>query len=94
MHRCLLIPEILSAVLEQDIAIGDEKTVANVAISCRAFLETALDVLWCEQVVLAPLVRCMPSDLWSEDLESNTKLVRPLASSLFSLRSSVVADIS
>lgn len=66
MHRALLIAEIFRNILDCMNTNGDEGTIVSLAVTCRAFHESSLDVLWYEQLNLLPLVRCMPADLWQE----------------------------
>jgi hypothetical protein len=70
MHQALLISEVVANICSQlvrgphwyyDQCLG---TLAAFAVTCRAISEPALDALWCTQVSLAPLLRCMSSDLW------------------------------
>ncbi|KAI9061388.1 hypothetical protein FKP32DRAFT_948570 [Trametes sanguinea] len=42
----------------------DLRTVLALALTCRAFLEPALDQLWRRQLTLFNLVRTLPSDCW------------------------------
>lgn len=81
MHRCLHMPEIISEILDYSHGNYYDRTVANAAMSCKTFLNPGLDILWREQLVLAPLIKCMPSDLWTTVLVSpdiGMKLVRAL----------------
>jgi hypothetical protein len=64
MHHCLYISEIVSTIMDFTMGKGNEGTVANFAIACRAFQEAALDVLWRAHFTLEPLIKCMPDDLW------------------------------
>lgn len=43
---------------------GDRTSLASLAATCRAFYENAMDLLWSELDSLAPLVMCMPCDVW------------------------------
>lgn len=77
-HRCLLIPEILSlvcaAVSLDDVASSRRlETLAALARTSRLFQEPALDCLWSELSTIAPLVKCMPSDLWREERVPNQR---------------------
>ncbi|KAL0961253.1 hypothetical protein HGRIS_006215 [Hohenbuehelia grisea] len=72
MHRCLKIAEIvhnvvnnISPYMNQDCdAIVDLASVANFALTCRAFTEPALDRLWYELPSLRPLLQLLPEDSW------------------------------
>lgn len=35
-------------------------------MTCKTFLEPALDTLWREIVLFDPLIACLPGDLWRE----------------------------
>uniref|UniRef100_A0A5K1K0P3 Cell surface hydrophobicity-associated protein n=1 Tax=Ganoderma boninense TaxID=34458 RepID=A0A5K1K0P3_9APHY len=43
-------------------------TLAALAVTCKAFMEPALNVLWKSQRSLGPLVRTLPADLWEEEV--------------------------
>jgi hypothetical protein len=83
MHKCLLISEIVTRVClglccDSDSYYGRQYagSLAAFAITCRAISEPALDVLWHTQYSIAPLLRCMSSDLWEErDVDGETFLV-------------------
>jgi hypothetical protein len=63
MHSVLRIAE-----LQHMIFAGCElKSLPSIARTCRAFHETALDVLWRDDIEIAVLLRVMPPDLWEED---------------------------
>jgi hypothetical protein len=80
MHRCLSISEILSYLLDNFCRDPELAAVARTckeftgqfslfrSVSAKSGLrdvaEPALDLLWRDQVSLAPLIRCMPQDLW------------------------------
>ncbi|KAG5637508.1 hypothetical protein H0H81_004334 [Sphagnurus paluster] len=63
MHRCLLIPEIVSMICQQ-CDYPSRPTLAALARTCQLFSEPALQCLWEEVEGLAHLIRCMPADLW------------------------------
>jgi hypothetical protein len=70
VHRSLLAERILLNIFDHVHADGDDDgSVYNLAITCRAFQEPAMDVLWRVQMSLVPLVKCLPTDLWEETLE-------------------------
>lgn len=73
MHPCLTIDEILRNVFEH----SPKSQLPALALTCRAFLEPCLDLLWHEQLSFVPLIQCMPTDLWTVtvDLESRRNLV-------------------
>ncbi|KAG6839825.1 hypothetical protein C0991_011290 [Blastosporella zonata] len=72
MHNCLQIPEILDAIFvnlvdvhshdDTDIPFPGSTTLVNIALTCRAFKESALDVLWNTISGLDPIVGCLPHD--------------------------------
>jgi hypothetical protein len=63
MHSVLRIAE-----LQHSISAGcDRKSLASLARTCKAFHETALDVLWRDDIEIAVLLRVMPPDLWVAD---------------------------
>ncbi|KAJ3528258.1 hypothetical protein NMY22_g9488 [Coprinellus aureogranulatus] len=73
MATSLAIPEILRLVCDG----ADKGTSLSLALTCRAFLEPALDRLWNELASLQPLICCLPEDLLSKDGQVLT-LNRPL----------------
>jgi hypothetical protein len=84
MHKALLISEVVANVSSELVSehlLYDCQypgTLAAFAATCRAISEPALDALWCTQLSLAPLLRCMAPDLWEGRGEGNaaTSLVR------------------
>ncbi|KIK95530.1 hypothetical protein PAXRUDRAFT_11391 [Paxillus rubicundulus Ve08.2h10] len=74
MHKCLTIDEILTNIFQHAFMISkpdpksrkfrDRHTLASLAITCRYFLDPALNVLYYEINDLLWLIRCMPDDLW------------------------------
>ena len=48
------------------------KSLASLARTCRALQKPALDALWAELPSLAPLIRCLPQDLWSDNSPNGT----------------------
>ncbi|KII87902.1 hypothetical protein PLICRDRAFT_651552 [Plicaturopsis crispa FD-325 SS-3] len=65
MSHCLHIDEILRKVVLEIYAYGGLRTLRNLAITCTAFREPALDELWHRQSSLAPLIQCLPGHLWA-----------------------------
>ncbi|KAF7317505.1 hypothetical protein MKEN_00836900 [Mycena kentingensis (nom. inval.)] len=63
MHRCLQVAEVSLEIVSQ-VGEADEKTLAILARSCRAFSEPALDVLWRHgtPVTIVHLLRCLPAE--------------------------------
>ncbi|KAG2335598.1 hypothetical protein BDR05DRAFT_1063828 [Suillus weaverae] len=71
MHNALQIDDIIYAILRY---VKSSKTdLVNVAMTCSKFSDTALNMLWCEQSSLAPLIMCLPQDTWevAQDLTIN-----------------------
>ncbi|KAG8214262.1 hypothetical protein J3R82DRAFT_11074 [Butyriboletus roseoflavus] len=74
MHHCLLIPELTLYIIHSladdrpawhdSHYLRNSRDVAKLARTCKALAEPALDVLWKTQHSLAPLVMCLPPDLW------------------------------
>lgn len=70
VHRSLGVDRILLSIFNYVHANGDDdESLYNFATTCRAFRDPALDVLWRVQMSLAPLVKCLPVDLWEETLD-------------------------
>ncbi|KAF8550837.1 hypothetical protein OG21DRAFT_1499517 [Imleria badia] len=74
MHHCLLIPELALYIIHfladdrpawhDSRYLRNPKDVARLARTCKALAEPALDVLWQTQHSLAPLMMCLPPDVW------------------------------
>lgn len=82
MHHCLTVTEILYSIIElshcnDDSLFRDTRSVFGLVLTCKSFLEPALDVLWKEQSDLSDLLRCLPADSWKEarDDDSRRKIV-------------------
>ena len=77
MHRCWEIGEIVIGIVEvcqpektgRYTAHDKEglRTLCSLARTCRSLERYALDALWYRQHSLAPLVKCLPDDLWVLD---------------------------
>jgi hypothetical protein len=66
MHHCLRIAEILAIVLHflvEDANRG-AREILPLLKTCKALYEPALDILWRDLDILAPLVMCLPGDAW------------------------------
>jgi hypothetical protein len=63
MHRCLEIQEILQMILQCLYDSGYSGSVVSMAATCRAFHESAIEVLW-RSIRFEYLVKCLPADLW------------------------------
>ncbi|KAJ7641047.1 hypothetical protein FB45DRAFT_1053670 [Roridomyces roridus] len=85
MHRCLRIPEIVQLIVSHlDPQYRTGKNQLALLARTRIFHEHALDILWSHQTRLAPLIKCMPDDLWEVNGQrSGTVLVfrRPVVGS-------------
>lgn len=69
MHRCFAVPEILNLICNQCVKFSNPprlawNTLASLARTSRSFQEPALQHLWYEIDTIAPLIKCMPRDLW------------------------------
>lgn len=74
MHHCLLIPELVLSIVHfvaddrpawhDSRYLRNPRDVARLARTCKALADPALDVLWRTQHSLAPLVMCLPPDVW------------------------------
>ncbi|KAF8870458.1 hypothetical protein BD779DRAFT_537688 [Infundibulicybe gibba] len=70
-HRCLLIPEILRIIclhIKIHHRRDRSRDLQAVALVCRSFYNASLDLLWRDVTGLLPLLRTLPSDVWSGPL--------------------------
>ncbi|KAH7924768.1 hypothetical protein BV22DRAFT_1047264 [Leucogyrophana mollusca] len=95
MHQCLQIPEILvliSSKIHEPPTSGDTSwgslpqrearaALACLARTCGKFKEPALDVLWSYLKSFAPLIQCLPRDLWTRGNGCCLEFTRPLCTS-------------
>ncbi|KAH9922061.1 uncharacterized protein B0H18DRAFT_526624 [Fomitopsis serialis] len=67
MHRALTIQDFIQLVVNEVARPCplEERTLLALALTCRAFQEAALDMLWAYQDGLGRLVQCLPEDLWT-----------------------------
>jgi hypothetical protein len=65
MHKCLLVQEILYRVVSDVENFGNKRSLSNLSLTCKRFLEPALDELWRTQANLIPLAKCFPPDSWN-----------------------------
>lgn len=66
MHRCLLIPEMVHLICEEiDATPGQSLTLISLAGTCQFFKDPALNLLWATLPSILPLVKCLPSNVWS-----------------------------
>jgi hypothetical protein len=68
MHHALEIDDIIYNILQH---VKSSKTdLANVAMACSKISDPALNMLWCEQFSLTPLIMCLPQDTWEATRDS------------------------
>ena len=67
MHPCFSVDEILRLVACELVTSEAKSTAAALARCCKGFEEPVLDTLWETQERLAPLLKCIPQDVWGED---------------------------
>lgn len=60
----------------------DKTALRSLAVSCLAISDSALNVLWYSISSIAPLIRCMPDDLWEESEASEDRPLRVLVTIL------------
>lgn len=77
MHHCLGVLDIVRNVFQlvYDESGNGPKNVAVLAITCRAFKDPALDVLWRTMLTLAPLIMCLPEDAWEIKVENHKRVL-------------------
>ncbi|OBZ66705.1 hypothetical protein A0H81_13154 [Grifola frondosa] len=63
MHRCLLVAEVWRRIVEE---AETTSSLAALARTCRAFKDTALDILWCNQRGLENIIKCISPDVLEE----------------------------
>lgn len=84
MHRCFQSLDIIKNICIHAYEGGYDpdcrNTVAALNATCRAFHRAASVVLWSRIFSLRPLVQCMPSDVWAEEVvdatDSRSAIVR------------------
>ena len=76
MRRCLSCIDILKNICQQAYEGGYNadcrSTVATLNATCRALHRVASQVLWSRLFSLRPLVKCMPADIWIEQIQDAT----------------------
>ncbi|KAF5334533.1 hypothetical protein D9611_013812 [Ephemerocybe angulata] len=70
MHQALQIPELIRTVSEA----SDINDALAVSLTCRAFLEPALDRIWHTLHSSREIISCFPEDLWEVELRDATGL--------------------
>ncbi|EIW84593.1 hypothetical protein CONPUDRAFT_163674 [Coniophora puteana RWD-64-598 SS2] len=63
MHSALKVHEIVCQIAQQ--LEDDPEDLESLALTCRAFCDPALDVLWAEIYNIVPLLKCLPDGLVS-----------------------------
>lgn len=73
MHPSLQTPDIFLEILDQieasspESVENDNRSLVNIAVVCRSWLEPALSRLWKRQKDLLPLFKTLPPHKWSID---------------------------
>ncbi|KAG1731995.1 uncharacterized protein EDB91DRAFT_1226799 [Suillus paluster] len=73
MHPALLVDDIVHAILQNVTRATD---VIKFASTCSAISSPALDILWCTQSNLGPLIMCLPEDTWKVGNDNLIRLSR------------------
>ncbi|KAG1762908.1 hypothetical protein EDD22DRAFT_537528 [Suillus occidentalis] len=74
MHPALRILEVIDNI---SLHVG-QKSLPALASTCRAFESPALNVLWRNLESVEPIVKCLPSELFSTNRHKDTVLQKPL----------------
>ena len=94
MHRCLEVADILRVVFEHAYKEGQlgygRQATSSLSLGCRFFHQVGSPILWSVLWSRRPLIKCMPGDVWVEELleleddedddplnDSGTRLVCP-----------------
>lgn len=59
--------EIIRLLASELLASEAKATAVSLACCCKNFEDPVLDVLWEAQDGLAPLLKCLPREVWKED---------------------------
>jgi hypothetical protein len=73
MHHCLDIPELICIIFELVRACGSHRDIVALALTCKTFRDPALRTLWAKLPSFDPLVRCLPNDIWKEEVNEFTR---------------------
>src|SRR6266550_7030210 len=89
-HRALGCNEIVRLICQEigAFATYERRTLFRLCLTCRNFVEPALEVLWYRLDSLYPLLHCLPSDLYNEEvkvIERSRRVKFTLVSIVFSL---------
>ncbi|KZT29423.1 hypothetical protein NEOLEDRAFT_1128177 [Neolentinus lepideus HHB14362 ss-1] len=66
MHRCLTLPEIVSAIAEH-VPSDYSVSLAAFARTCKSFFEPSIAILWGKLPSIIPLLECLPQEYWAYD---------------------------
>lgn len=72
MHKVLQIPELYGHICSY--IWFDKQTLARLARTCKLLCEPALKLIWQNLDDIAPLIMCMPDDLWERSDDEHGKL--------------------
>ena len=64
MHHCLYIEEIICIIF----SLSTKRDLVSLAATCKTFRDPALRILWRCLEDLSPLIRCLPVDIWIEEV--------------------------
>jgi hypothetical protein len=70
MHHCLDIPELICIIFE---LVSSNRDIVALALTCKTFRDPALRTLWAKLPSFDPLVRCLPNDIWKEEVKEFTR---------------------
>lgn len=62
MHGIFLNSDVVETILD----VVEDRSLASLTYTCKAFSEPAMDRIWRTMRQLKPLFRCFPSDVWAE----------------------------
>ncbi|KAF7977685.1 hypothetical protein HWV62_2930 [Athelia sp. TMB] len=74
MHHTLRISEVLSHIFDYALLTPNDgrlRALRSLALTCKAFEDPALTILWRNMVSLVPLVKCLPEELWEIEIDNN-----------------------
>lgn len=76
MHPCLAVEDILNTIFDhadpEDCNVEKRiSTFHSLALTCKAFLDPALDRVWRTQWGIENLIRVLPKDVWDMSSEPN-----------------------
>lgn len=82
MHQCLQIAEVIDLIIENvfqkphNIPSTPRRSMLSTALTCKAFLNPALDRLWRDSDLrdFRQIISCLPDDLFERDVSKHTYL--------------------